>query len=67
MNEVKSHAKQLESISEKQLEAFAPDGRIDEAGSLSDEMNVSSNKLQINWLCSARNLAVFTRPNLKMG
>ena len=41
---MRAHAKQLESISEKQLETFSPEGRIDEAANLGVEMNVRSDK-----------------------
>ncbi|KAL5960743.1 hypothetical protein TSMEX_011412, partial [Taenia solium] len=38
VNEVRAHANQLKNLSEKQLEAFLPDGRIDEASTLATEM-----------------------------
>lgn len=44
---MRAHASQLKNLSEKQLEAFSPDGRIDEASNLANEMKVSLNNTPI--------------------
>ncbi|VDM33607.1 unnamed protein product [Hydatigera taeniaeformis] len=45
-NEVRAHASQLKNLSEKQLEAFSPAGRIDEASNLADEMKARLSAFQ---------------------
>ncbi|KAL5107238.1 hypothetical protein TcWFU_000348 [Taenia crassiceps] len=45
-NEVRAHANQLKNLSGKQLEAFSPNGRINEASNLADEMKERLNAFQ---------------------